>query len=109
MSLKKIYRGVEEQIQEAIAKGEFDNLPGKGKPMDLSGWKKPPAHLRMGDSILKNAGIVPVEIQAKKEIAEIRKILASTQDSDKRMRLTNRRNSLMTTAAIRAANFRSSS
>lgn len=28
---------VEAQIDEAIARGEFDNLRGKGKPLDLSG------------------------------------------------------------------------
>jgi DnaJ family protein C protein 28 len=26
---------VEEQIQEAIERGDFDNLPGKGKPLDI--------------------------------------------------------------------------
>jgi len=109
MSLRKIYRGVEEQIQEAIAKGDFDNLPGKGKPLDLSGWKKTPAHLRMGYSMLKSAGLVPVEIQAKKEIVEIKKKLAETEDKEERMRLTNRLNSLTATAAIKADSFRSSS
>jgi hypothetical protein len=109
MSLRKIYRGVEEQIQEAIAKGDFDNLPGKGKPLNLSGWQKTPPHLRMGYSMLKSAGLVPVEIQARKEIVEIRQKLAETEDKEERMRLTNRLNSLTTTAAIKAASHRSSS
>ncbi len=26
---------IEEQIQEAVARGEFDNLPGTGKPLNL--------------------------------------------------------------------------
>jgi len=29
---------VDEQIREAIARGEFDNLPGKGKPLDLDAY-----------------------------------------------------------------------
>jgi hypothetical protein len=28
-------KNVDEKIKEAIARGEFDNLPGKGKPLDL--------------------------------------------------------------------------
>jgi len=32
MAFEKI---AEEKIQEAIATGEFDDLPGKGKPLDL--------------------------------------------------------------------------
>ncbi len=27
----------ENQIREAMERGDFDNLPGKGKPLDLSG------------------------------------------------------------------------
>ena len=26
---------IEKKIKEAVEKGEFDNLPGKGKPLDL--------------------------------------------------------------------------
>jgi hypothetical protein len=33
MSLQK---NVDEKIEEAIARGEFDNIPGKGKPLDLA-------------------------------------------------------------------------
>jgi len=32
MSIEKF---VEEQVRKAIEAGEFDNLPGKGKPIDL--------------------------------------------------------------------------
>ena len=33
----------EAKIKEAIAKGELDNLPGKGKPLDLSDYFRTPA------------------------------------------------------------------
>lgn len=106
MSLKKIYDGVEKRIQEAIARGEFDNLPGKGKPLDLRAWEKTPPHLRMGYTLLKNAGMAPVEVQAKQEIAEIREQLADTEDPEEKRRLTNRLNALMTTYAIRVGEQR---
>src|SRR6266852_4439643 len=32
---KRFFDYVEAQIQEAQARGEFDNLPGSGKPLDL--------------------------------------------------------------------------
>ena len=47
----------ERKIEEAIARGEFDNLPGAGRPLDLDDedplW---PEEVRMARRILKNAG-----------------------------------------------------
>jgi len=31
-------RNADEKIKEAIARGEFDNLPGKGKPLNLDAY-----------------------------------------------------------------------
>ncbi|MCH7675562.1 DUF1992 domain-containing protein [candidate division KSB1 bacterium] len=38
---------VEAKIKEAIAKGEFDNLHRKGKPLDLSNYFRKPARFRL--------------------------------------------------------------
>ena len=54
-----VSKNVDEKIKEAIARGEFDNLPGRGKPLDLDAYFATPEHLRMGYSILKNADIIP--------------------------------------------------
>ena len=47
----------ERKIEEAIARGDFDNLPGAGRPLDLDDedplW---PEEVRMAKRILKNAG-----------------------------------------------------
>jgi hypothetical protein len=32
------HRNADEKIKEAMAKGEFDNLPDKGKPLDLDAY-----------------------------------------------------------------------
>ena len=61
-----IYSGLEAQIREAIERGDFDQLPNKGQPLDLSQWQNTPPHLRMTYTILKNAGYSPGEIQTKK-------------------------------------------
>ena len=82
MSFKK---GVDEKIEEAIAKGEFDNLPGKGKPLDLDAYFATPEHLRMGYSIMKSANIIPEEMELLRQIEGLKKSLDScTSQIEKR-------------------------
>lgn len=61
---------VERRIREAQERGEFDNLPGKGKPLDLS--ENPFADPSLGPAfrMLKNAGVAPAFIQERREILE---------------------------------------
>ena len=49
----------ENRIREAFERGEFDDLPGAGKPLDLSDYFNTPAADRMAFSILKSAGALP--------------------------------------------------
>ena len=53
----------ERKIAEAVAQGEFDDLPGAGKPLDLEEDPLIPEELRMANRILKNAGFVPREVE----------------------------------------------
>ena len=71
-------KNVDEKIKEAIARGEFDNLPGKGKPLDLDAYFATPEHLRMGYSILKSAGIIPEEMELLRQIEGLKKSLDSS-------------------------------
>jgi hypothetical protein len=71
---------IETQIKEAQAKGEFDNLPGKGKPIDLTEYFNTPEDVRVAQAMLKNAGIVPVEIELLQEIAALQELLGSTNE-----------------------------
>ncbi|MGI9055431.1 MAG: DnaJ family domain-containing protein [Pyrinomonadaceae bacterium] len=50
MSLEKF---VEEIIQKAIENGEFDNLKGAGKPIDMDAYFNTPPEYRVGHSLLK--------------------------------------------------------
>jgi len=70
-------KNVDEKIKEAIARGEFDNLPGKGKPLDLDAYFATPEHLRMGYSILKSADIIPEEMELLRQIEGLKKSLDS--------------------------------
>jgi hypothetical protein len=53
----------ERKIEEALARGEFDGLPGEGRPLELDDDALLPEELRMAYRILKNAGFAPQEVQ----------------------------------------------
>lgn len=66
---------VESMIKDAQERGEFDNLPGKGKPIDLTAYFDTPEDIRVAQSVLKNAGMTSREVDLLKEIAELKKTL----------------------------------
>lgn len=84
MGLEKL---IEERIKEAIERGEFDDLAGKGKPLDLSAYFQTPEDLRLGYSILRSAGFLPEEARLLKEVEELRERLTRTEDPTMRARL----------------------
>ena len=75
---------VEEKIKEAQARGEFDNLSGKGKPIDLSSYFETPEEIRVAQSVLKNGGFTSREVELLNEIAELKHVLASLVDEKKK-------------------------
>lgn len=80
MSLEKI---IEEKIQEAIANGEFDNLEGQGKPLNLDEYFAAPEDVRVGYSLLKSNKFVPPEVDLLKEIGELKAKLSIVNESEK--------------------------
>jgi hypothetical protein len=102
----RIYNTVEEQIRKAMEEGAFDNLPGKGKPIDLSEWQRTPETLRMSYSVLKSAGIAPAEIEIKASIAELKEQIRAADDPDEKTRLINRLNAAMVDHAIKMERLR---
>jgi hypothetical protein len=77
---------IEAKIAEAQRAGAFDDLPGAGKPLDLDDDRLVPEDVRMAYRILRNAGFVPVEVEARKEVAELRKLIAATVDQPQKRR-----------------------
>ena len=59
---------VEKKIREAMENGEFDNLPGKGQPVDLTENPFENPDLRMVHHLLRNAGFAPAFIEERKDI-----------------------------------------
>ena len=84
MSFDKI---VESLIKEAQERGEFDNLPGKGKPIDLSAYFETPEELRLVQSVLKNAGMTTPEVTLLKEIAELRQVQAAVVEENNKAQI----------------------
>lgn len=78
------YRIVEERILEAQKAGAFDNLPGKGKPLELEDLSLVPEELRVGYLILKNAHVLPPEAQLLREIHTLEDLMKYIEDDSKR-------------------------
>jgi hypothetical protein len=73
-------RIAENRIRDAMQAGEFDSLPGAGKPIDLDGYFKLPEHLRVAFSILKSANCVPAEVELLNEIAAFGRQLSTAPE-----------------------------
>ena len=65
----------EDIIKAAVARGEFDNLPGQGKPIVFDDTSGIPEELRAGYRILKNSGYLPPEIALRSEIKRVEELL----------------------------------
>jgi DnaJ-like protein len=78
---------IEAIIKEAMERGEFDNLPGKGKPIDLTQYFETPEEIRLVNSVLKNAGMTSREVDLLKEVAELKQILAAVFDEQKKQEI----------------------
>jgi hypothetical protein len=75
----------ERKISEAVSRGELDNLPGAGQPLDLQDDPLVPEELRVAYRLLKNAGFVPTELEARREIASLERVVLA-DDVDARTR-----------------------
>jgi hypothetical protein len=83
---------VEQRIKEAMEKGEFDDLPGKGKPLPLEDDSHVPEDLRLAYKLLKNADCLPPELLEKKEILQMEDMLAAIPDEKERYKLIKKIN-----------------
>lgn len=78
---------VEQKIREAQAAGEFDDLEGAGRPINLEAYFNTPAELRAAYAVLKNAGVLPEEAAVLKELNETTARLKDCRDEKERERL----------------------
>lgn len=70
----------EDKIKKAYQDGEFDNLPGFGKPLKLEDLSSIPEELRMAYKLLKNAGFTEEENHLKREMMSIEDLIKKCDD-----------------------------
>jgi len=90
----------ENRILAAQEEGLFNNLPGKGKPLNLDDDHSVPEDLRLTFKILKNAGCLPVEMELNREIYNLRQLLQTAIDETARNELRRQLNYLFLKEAI---------
>ena len=80
MNMRKWESAVEQQIRDGIARGEFEDLPGKGRPLagldadhDEDWWLK--AKLRA-----ERLSYLPPTIRIRKEVEEAREAMAAASN-----------------------------
>lgn len=98
---------VEERIRKAQKEGAFENLPGKGLPLDLDKDQHIAEELRLAYKMLKNADCLPPELELRKEVERTEQLLASMTDTAERHRTMKKLNyMIMKVNASRTGNFR---
>lgn len=70
----------ERRIKEALERGEFDDLPGRGEPLNFEDDSRVPEDLRLAYKLLKNADCLPPELALKKEIRQMEDLLERIPD-----------------------------
>lgn len=80
---------LEDHIGRALAdsekNGELRSAASYGKPLQFGdGYEQTPAELRMGYKILKDAGVVPPEVELMRQIEALRQALDGGPDDETR-------------------------
>ncbi|MCK6880055.1 DUF1992 domain-containing protein [Enterobacter bugandensis] len=85
----------ERHIRDAQIKGDFDNLPGSGEPLELEDDSHIAPELRAGYRLLKNAGCLPPELEQRREAVELVDLLKGIRQDDPRHKELSRRLALI--------------
>jgi hypothetical protein len=86
----------EEKIQEAMRRGEFDNLEGRGRPLVFEDDSMVPPELRMAYKLLKNSGHVPPELLEEREVHNLVELLSGCTDEQEKYRQIRKLNFMVT-------------
>lgn len=82
----------EDRIKKAYQDGDFDNLPGFGKPMQLEDLSGIPEELRMAYKLLKNGGYTQDESLLRQEMMTIEDLIKNCHDSNEKENLQKKLN-----------------
>lgn len=107
--LKLLDDHIGEHLRASEATGELRAAPSYGRPLDLGdGYDETPAELRMGMKVLKDAGVLPPEVLALREAAELEAQLAACTDPEQRIALQRQLSDKRQAIALRLEKLASS-
>jgi hypothetical protein len=96
-------------LEEARRSGELQQVKGYGQPfVEDEGWLATPEALRMPFKILKDAGVVPPEIEMFRELARLKKEVLAATDETVKHRLEGEHQALEQRIRIRLEALRAS-
>ncbi|WP_018949446.1 DUF1992 domain-containing protein [Thioalkalivibrio sp. ALMg11] len=81
---------IEARLADAARRGEFDDLPGAGRPLELDDDSAVPQELRLAFRVMKNAGYVPDAVRLRGEIASAEALLQAADDEAARQQAAKR-------------------
>jgi hypothetical protein len=94
-------------LREALASGELAGTAGFGRPLpEDAGWDATPEALRMPFKILKNAGVLPPEIEWLHERAALEQAVAACTTETERSALRGKLSDLQMKIALRLESLR---
>jgi hypothetical protein len=95
------------KLREAELSGELQSAKGYGEPLATDdGWEQTPDEIRMPFKILKDAGVVPPEIELMKQRAALKEEIATCNAPAHAEMLQKRLSDLEISISLRLASLR---
>ena len=105
--LRMVEDHIGRSLTESEVSGELQLAKNFGKPLDLGdGYDETPEDLRMAYKMLKDAGLVPPEVELMRDIAALSKALEATQDADAKTAIRTRLSGMRQELAVRLEKLR---
>ncbi|MDH4051656.1 MAG: DUF1992 domain-containing protein [Rubrivivax sp.] len=94
-------------LRDSAARGKLQSAPSWGRPLPPDeGYEQTPSDLRMPFKILKDAGVVPPEVELMHRIAQLQQAAAACLDDAERQGLQQRAAELRQHLALRLERLR---
>ncbi len=107
-ALRLIEDHIGRSIAESEASGELQRARGYGQPLDFGdGYDETPPELRMAMKVLKDAGVVPPEVELMQRLAALRQAAEAASDPAERQRLQQQASELQQALSLRLERLRS--
>ena len=100
--MRSLDEEIARRLAEAARSGELEQAESYGKPLaEAEGWSDTPEALRMPFKILKDAGVVPREVEMFRERAALARALENCADDAERRSLAQKLSELEQAIALR--------